>query len=268
MNETLQTSFTNELSAEAQQRILSRRGEPALLCAWDDALMLHFEVDAEALQHDVPFELDLRDGRAFASLVAFTMREMRPRVGGRLAALLFRPIATHEFLNVRTYVRHSGENGIHFIAEWLTNRLAVMLGPKTFGLPYRHGRIVYQHDWENGIVSGQVTDAKDGARLEYYAKLTEPLPFQPCATGSLDEWLMERYTAFNSTGSRKKFFRVWHPPWPQCAADVVFKDQSLLTKNWPWFRDAKFVGANFSPGFDVVWLGRPWPVTSGKPNKN
>ncbi|HTR41292.1 MAG TPA: DUF2071 domain-containing protein [Pseudomonadales bacterium] len=266
MNETIQTQieFTHEPSAAAQRRMLSRRGEPLFIAGWDRALMLHFEVNAETLQREVPFELDLRNGRAFVSLVAFTMRGMKPRFGGKAAALLFRPIATHNFLNVRTYVRHGGEQGIHFLAEWLTNRLAVMLGPTTFGLPYHHGRIQYDHDFENQFLSGQVVDVKANTTLKYNAQLNEAQVFQPCAAGSLDEWLMERYTAFNSAGRTKRFFRVWHPPWPQCAGEATVEDLSLITGRWPWFKEARFVGANFSPGFDAVWMGRPFRVMSNK----
>jgi uncharacterized protein len=251
--------FTGGFSAAARRRMLSRRGEPLFIAGWHRALMLHFEVDAAALGRIVPYKLDLWQGRAFVSLVAFTMCGMRPRIGGPLAALLFRPIATHDFLNVRTYVRHGGEMGIHFMAEWLTNRLAVMLGPATFGLPYRHGRIAYHHDFQNGFLAGQVTDVKSGTKLSYHAQFNGAA-FQPCASGSLDEWLMERYTAFNSAGSRKRFFRVWHPLWPQCSVDVTVEEKSLLTKNWPWFKEAEFVGANFSPGFDEVWMGRPHSI--------
>ena len=100
---------SNALSEVARCRLLSRPGEPLFYADWERVLMIHFEVDSKALQRDVPFELDQRDGRAFVSVVAFTMRGMRPRIGGRLAAWLFRPIATHDFLNVRTYVRHRGE---------------------------------------------------------------------------------------------------------------------------------------------------------------
>jgi len=122
---------TNEtMNVVARRRILSYRGERMFLADWMRVLMIHFEVDADALQRDVPFPLDLRDGRAFVSLVSFTMENMRPRLGGRLAAWLLKPIATHDFLNVRTYVRLGGEVGIHFLAEWLSNRFAVRLaGP-------------------------------------------------------------------------------------------------------------------------------------------
>ncbi len=240
--------------------MLSQCGEPLFLAGWHDALMIHFEVDAKALQRDMPFELDLWNGRAFVSLVAFTMRNMKPRVGGKLTALLFRPIATHDFLNVRTYVRHGNEYGIHFIAEWLTNRLAVMLGPSTFGLPYHYGRISYHRDLENGIITGSVADAESRTALKFETAFSDSAPFQPCAIGSLDEWLMERYIAFNAARGVRRFFRVWHPPWPQRPAQAVIEEMSLLTKNWPWFQSARLAVANFSPGFDTVWMGRPKSV--------
>src|SRR5262245_34522440 len=80
----------------ALPRMLSLPREPLFLANWDRALMIHYEVEPEALQRIVPFELDLYRGRAFLSLVAFTLQRMRPRFGGRLAELLFRPIATHD----------------------------------------------------------------------------------------------------------------------------------------------------------------------------
>ena len=241
--------------------MLSRRGEPLLLADWERVLMIHFEVETDALQRDVPFALDLRDGCAFVSLVMFTMENMRPRCGGQIAAWLFRPIATHDFLNVRTYVRHGGETGIHFLAEWLSNRIAVRLGPATFGLPYRHGRIAYQHDWRSGELRGRVADAK--AAFSYRAELEIGAHFAPCEAGSLDEWLMERYTAFTARRNTRWLFHIWHPPWPQRPVEVTVLNDSLLRENWRWFNDAKFIGANFSPGVEAVWMGHPQFLARG-----
>lgn len=249
-------SFTGKPSEMARDRMLSRRGEPLFIAAWRRVLMMHFEVDADSLQRDVPFPLDLRDGRAFVSLVAFAMQGMRPRVGGGMTAWLLRPIASHDFLNVRTYVSRNGEPGIHFLAEWLNRRLAVFLGPATFGLPYRFGHIRYDFNARPDFLRGRVTGT-DGAELELQANWDGQSRFQPAVAGSLTEWLMERYTAFNAAGGRHRFFRVWHPPWQQCEARVRLNAIGLPAKYWPWFERARLVGANYSPGFDEVWMGRP-----------
>lgn len=245
------------LSVAGRKRISSRRGEPLFLTDWMRVLMIHYEVDAAALQREVPFELDLHSGHAFVTLVAFSMENMRLRFGGKLGAWLLKPIANHDFLNVRTYVRHRGEPGIHFIAEWLSSWLAAKLGPHTFGLPYHHGRIRYDHDERYGRFHGKVADIGQRVQLEYRAQSSPKANFQPCATGSLNEWLMERYAAFNSARRRRLFFRVWHPPWPQFPVTVRVDDQSLLEANWPWFKEARMVGANYSPGVKNVWIGRP-----------
>jgi len=247
-------------SMRAKARMQRSRFEPLFIADWERVLMIHFTVDAGALQRDVPFPLDLRDGQAFVTLVAFTMRDMRPAIGGRLTACPFRPIATHDFLNVRTYVRVGDEVGIHFLAEWVSNRLAVLLGPKTFSLPYRHGRINYQNDWRARELRGQVTDCKTGATFDYRADLGIGAPFVACEPGSLDEWLMERYTAFNSVDGRHRFFRVWHEPWQQRRVAVEGLHTSLLWQNWPWFADAKLIGANYSRAARDVWLGRPHKI--------
>ncbi|HWF18806.1 MAG TPA: DUF2071 domain-containing protein, partial [Verrucomicrobiae bacterium] len=191
------------LSEAARRRILSAKGEPRFYADWLRAVFIHYEVDAEYLQRAVPFELDLDEGRAYVSLVAFTMRGMRPRIGGKVGALLLKPIAGHGFLNVRAYVRHRGETGIYFLAEWLSNPVSVMLGPRCFGLPYRLGHLEYEHRHETGLLRGNVIDGKNGAdgtniapRLEYSAKINPVSAFEPCAAGSCAEFLMERYTAF------------------------------------------------------------------------
>jgi len=279
MNATeLARERTGDINAAARQRILSRKGEPLFLADWDRAVFIHYEIDPEILQREVPFQLDLRDGKAYVSLVAFTLRRMRPRLGGRLAEWFFKPIATHEFLNVRTYVRHNGEPGIYFLAEWLPNPLSVHLGPRAFGLPYRFGKIEYRHEHERGELHGMVSEGgaphavrvsswqnSNGAhgvtrptcRLEYSAEINPDSEFNPCAEDLLEEFLVERYTAFTHWKNKSRFFRIWHSPWPQTPIEIKILDDSLLTRTWPWFKNARLIGANYSPGVFDVWMGRP-----------
>lgn len=253
----------NPANESARVRMLSHWGEPLFLADWMRVLMIHLEVDASELQRVVPYPLDLRDGRAYVSLVAFTMENMRPRLGGKLGAWIFKPIATHDFLNVRTYVRHNGEPGIHFLTEWLSSRLAVKLGPLTFGLPYRFGKIDYHHNIHDKTISGRVINPHNGDAFEYRGEIeNEGNAFGVCENGSLDEWLMERYTAFNSSGGRRRFFRIWHPPWIQSRALLNIGDMSLLKNPWPLFDHARLVSANYSPGSENVWMGRPHFILS------
>jgi uncharacterized protein len=241
------TSVLSDGSALARKRLLSLPGEPLFYANWDNVLFIHYETDPEILQREVPFELDLFDGRAFVSLVPFTMRGMRPRLGGRLSEFLFKPIGTHNFLNIRTYVRHRDESAIYFMREWLSNRLSVLLGPITFGLPYRFGKI------DSDRVRGRVC-ANEGS-FSYHATISSD-QFGTCKPGSLSEFLLERYTAFTQSGKTKRFFRIWHQPWRQVPVEIDVTVGELIASSGNWWRNAQLTSANYSPGVEV-WMS--WP---------
>lgn len=237
--------------------MLAITGEPLFLATWARTVFIHYEADPALLQRQIPFQLDLYEGRAFVSIVAFTMLRMRPRVGGQLSEWIFKPIASHDFLNVRTYVRQAGDPGIFFLAEWLSNPLSVRLGPRIFGLPYRFGHLRYAHAHEDGELQGTVA-ASDG-RLGYRAAISFTR-FYPSETGSQTEFLLERYTAFTCQHRRRRLFRVWHEPWRQAPIEIEVTAHDLLASTGPWWKSAEYAGANYSAGADV-WMGRPHRVT-------
>lgn len=245
------------ISEQAKQRLKATEGRPLFLGDWRDVVMIHYAADPAILQPQVPFRLDLYADRAFVSVVAFSMQKLRFCRGGRFAAKLLVPIAAHAFLNLRTYVRHRNESGIYFLAEWLPNRLSVLLGPPLFGLPYRYGKLDYDHSPDRGRLRGTVESVRDHVSLIYQGNFDPGLPLQPCPDESRDEFLMERYTALTEFHGLDRFFRIWHPPWPQVSADIHIENDSLLRASGPWFNDAYLVGANYSPGFHDVWMGRP-----------
>ncbi len=222
-------------------------------------LFIHYEVAPAVLQPAVPFELDVREGKAYVSLVAFTQERLRFEFGGRLTAWVGALTANHSFLNLRTYVRVANEPGIFFLAEWVPNRLAAWIAPLMFGLPYRLGRLDYQHDTTRGVAAGEVRAAHGRFRYRGHCTLNRTIvQFNvQCRPGSLDEFLLERYVAFTERHGRKRFFRVAHEPWPQARVNVTVEDDSLLDESFAWWPQAQFAAANFSPGVTEVRIGRP-----------
>jgi uncharacterized protein len=251
------------VSGQARRRFLEREGTPFLVAHWTAALFFHFEVPAADLARVVPYELDLWNGRAFVSLVAFTMRRMRFARLGRAGGWLCAAIATHEFLNFRAYVRHGDETGICFLSEWLPNRLSVWLGPRVYALPYQHARICYRHQPE--MLVGSVSDRTN--RFAYNGRL-ESNELSSVAEGTLDEFLLERYAAFNAghllagacIDTPRYMFRVWHSPWLQTRARVEIEDDSLFRRTIPWWPEVKYMGAHFSPGVTDVWMSAPHKI--------
>jgi alginate O-acetyltransferase complex protein AlgI len=230
---------------------------PIFRADWRDVLFVHYSIDPDVLGPHVPFELDLFDGRAWVSLVAFTQARFRPAFGGRLGEWLMRPVATHGFLNLRTYVRGgeaSGERAIYFISEWIPNRLTHFVGPRLYGLPLRLARLEYGDD-ERKVVSAQgavdLNVRSRGAAID----------------GRLSDFLLERYTAFTAKGGRGRMFRIRHEPWRYRDVAVEVVDDSLIRRVHPWFAAAELVGAHLSVGVFDVEIGGARSVECSGPDR-
>jgi uncharacterized protein YqjF (DUF2071 family) len=228
---------------------------PALIADWTDAVFIHFAIAPTELQPHVPFELDTRDGVAYVSLVAFTQRRLRPAFGGRMTEVLSGPLAHHGFLNVRTYVRVNGERGIYFIAEWIPNRLAALIGPPLYGLPYRVGRLRYAHDLAAGRIRGNV--AAPGGQVAFEGQLAGTT-FDTADDHTLDAFLVERYTAWTYRNGVARRFRIRHTPWPIARARVEINRSDLLDELCDGLlRRLDVTTAHVSPGAFGVEISLP-----------
>lgn len=240
-------------SDAARNRLLSIRGEPFLFANWERVVFLHFTIAPELLRPLIrsPLELELYEGHAYLSLVAVAMTKFRPATPLSIGSPL-RVINSQLFLNFRTYVRHDNEPGALFIWGWLSNLLPFPL--PTFDLPCAFAKINYRHNTDSGMLSGDVNS--NGGRFRYRVTFDPQSTFQPCDSGSSAKFTMERYTGFFYRKSRARIFRTWHPTWVQTNVDATIEDDSLITQEFEWFKEAKFVEANFAPGFERVSLGR------------
>jgi uncharacterized protein YqjF (DUF2071 family) len=255
MRKTTTTTTTTTTTSDLARTRFDEDGGAALIADWTPAVFIHYAVEPDVLQPLVPFPLDLRDGRAYVSVVAFVQHNLRPTVGGRVAARLSKPLATHPFCNVRTYVIVDGEPGIYFLAEWIPNRLAALLGPPLYGLPYRLGELRYDIDDADDI---RAEARGDGARrLRFRACREHGAMPEVAAHDGLAEFLIERYTAFTMRGKTPLRFRIDHEPWLHMPLEVEVEDDSLLDLTGNWRRHARLVCGHHSAGLRNVQIGRP-----------
>lgn len=226
---------------------------------WTDMLFVHFSLPARELAPHAPFTLDLFEGEAFVSLVLFKLQRMRPARLGELGRLLFRPVSDHWFLNVRTYVQGPAGPGIQFLCEWIPNPLALHLGPLAYGLPYRRATFdVRRHGRDREAITTEVRGSAEhtNLRMEFAAR---DVPSEPCTPFTVNEFLLERYTAYTHRRGRERFFRVAHAPWNVTPAHNRHLDTSLVSQVFPWFKNARYHSAHVTPGVRDVLMGPPRP---------
>jgi len=106
---------------------------PFLTATWSNLVNLTYGVPPELLLPHLPdgLELDVQDGHAFASLVAFDFLDTRvfgvPWPGYR----------NFPELNLRFYVKHNGERGVVFIREFVPKALIARSAELFYNEPYR-----------------------------------------------------------------------------------------------------------------------------------
>ena len=208
----------------------SRAGSPVMLQTWEHLLFLHWSVAPAALQRLLPdaLEVDLFEGRAYVSLVPFTITGVRPPWLPP-APLLSR---FHE-VNLRTYVRpRGGEPGVWFFSLDAASRLAVLGARAWYRLPYHHARIE--------MVPLPAGEAREGA-FAYSSRRRWPGPLpahcsvrygprggtRTAEPGSLDHFLVERYVLYARSRDRLWRARVAHAPYPIQDAWFDSLDESL-----------------------------------------
>jgi uncharacterized protein YqjF (DUF2071 family) len=184
-------------------------GWPLLHQRWRDVVFFHWAYRPEDVRASVPagLELDLHEGVAWISAVAFKISGMRPTLMPALPVL-----SEARQFNLRTYVHREGLPGLWFLSLDASNRLAVWGARIAYALPYHHARITTnEHDGSLSFLAVR-TDSRDRVRFEaaWRTGQREATP-QP---GTLDSFLLDRYMLYAIRGDRSLSARIHHRPWP------------------------------------------------------
>jgi uncharacterized protein YqjF (DUF2071 family) len=229
---------------------IAPQATPALRQRWHHLLFLHWPVEPQKLRPLLPagLDLDLFEGRAWVSLVPFTMSGVRPILVPPL------PIVSsfHE-INVRTYVHHGGRDpGVYFFSLDASSGLAVALGRTFFHLAYVEAEIRFELARETPpiveVESRRTGEPGRGAGMR--ARWTpHDAPFQ-AEFRSLDFFVLERYLLFAADGDRVWRGQVHHPPYRIQAVTVEGLEENLLAAAGIERPDVPPL-AHYSAGVDV-----------------
>lgn len=223
---------------------------------WSELLFAHWAVPASAIAPLLPagLEVDTWDGQAWVGVVPFRMERVGPRGLQWLPARGPSPRSFLE-LNVRTYVRRKGRQGVFFLSLDATSGLAVETARRWFGLPYVHADITARSG-PAGVAYGSTRRdprmGSGGLDLEYRAVgpafRAEPETFEAYA--------VERYALFSERAGDLLCGHIHHPPWELHRAHVAIHHNTI----------ARAHGLPLSRQPDHVLVANPidviaWPPT-------
>ncbi|MCD8443407.1 YqjF family protein [Tenacibaculum finnmarkense] len=208
---------------------------------WNNAIFLHWQVELSELRKFVPeeLEIDLFEGKAWVSVVAFTMEKIRPK---NLPS--FAPISNFDEINIRTYVKSNNKTGVYFLSIEGGKKIACKIAKGISELPYRFSKI---NRSKNRYQSSNST-FNDHLNIEFTIseKLTEK--------SILDNWLTERYALFQDTEKSINEFEIHHLEWPINNIEI-----KKITVDYPKFSKLLNKEPNkvqYSKGVKVVAWGK------------
>ena len=175
---------------------------------WKHVLFIHFEIDPESLQDQVPFNLDLYKGKAIVSVVPFLMD------GIRFPFLPAIPKISRLWeLNIRTYVEVNGVKGVYFFTLETDSKIGKLIASNFFHLPYRLSKIKASVN-KTDYVFNHHRDDLEFKLVAQIGKIISPNEF--------NIWATERYSLFTHHKGRIYQGIVAHSPWEHC--EIKIKD--------------------------------------------
>lgn len=221
---------------------------------WHDLLFMHWPVSPAALRPLIPpaLELETFDGSAWLGVVPFWMRGVRPRLAPTMPW-----VSAFPELNVRTYVRAEGKQGVWFFSLDAGNPLAVQVARAAFHLPYFDAQMVAVREGE-GVYYRSVRTHPGAPPAALEVRYRPAGPVYRAAAGTLDAWLTERYCLY-AANRRGRVWRgeIHHAPWPLQPAEAELRDNRMADQLGLRLPDTAPL-LHFVRRLDVVaWLVEP-----------
>jgi uncharacterized protein len=188
---------------------------------WADLTFIHWPVRHEDVAHLLPpgTRPDVFDGKTYAGLIPFTLRETA--VGTALRLPYF---GTFHETNVRLYsIDDAGRRGVVF-RSLETARLAVVpVVRATMGIPYTWARMRVTRSADEICYESRRRWPRRGLR----SRMTVRIGPEVAAT-DLEIWLTARWGAHTRKAGRTWWMPNEHVTWPLRSAEILELDDELV----------------------------------------
>lgn len=209
---------------------------------WNDALFLHFPVSVDQIAPHIPkgTSVDSFDGKAWLSVVAFTMHNVRPRNFPAFSVL-----STFHEVNLRTYVQYGGISGVYFFRLDASKRLSSYLCRRISAMPYTFCPMNRKEI--GGRRAFQLGSSAERLSVEFSVGEV------PAEKSARDIWLTERYGVYAEIGGDLFRYEVHHLPWPLRKVKI---DKLRMGYDFPDINPDNLALAHYSEGVRVVAWNR------------
>lgn len=229
---------------------------PFLTCEWRNLFLVTYAVPPSLLKPYVPpgLELDLRNGDAFVSLVAFDFLRIAPQFPLVRRIVPATALGNFPELNLRFYVRHGDERGVVFVREIVPQRLAAWVARTIYNEPYRVAVLTShcQEDEASRTMEYRLTWEGSEQTLRVTGSKPTYLP-QP---QSDEHFFKEHRWGFGRTRRGQTLrYEVEHPPWevfPVQSYHVALDWASVYGPQWQLLSKATPMSTVFAVGSAVA----------------
>ncbi len=201
---------------------------------WEDLIISTFEVEEEILESYLPnnTELDLFNGKALMSIVAFTFSKVK---------FFGIKVPFHQDfgqINFRFYAKSTidGSKGVVFIREFAPKPLIALTANLFYNEPYFYRKIQLNKTYSNKTQALKYSYKKMNIKANTFKES------KVLKQGSFDEFVVDRYIAFVKNNSTTTFqYKIQHKPWELYKSANIEIDKTIITMLPDAFKNAKYI---------------------------
>jgi hypothetical protein len=225
------------------------RRRDLLTANWANLSLITYAVDPQRLQAFLPpgCEPDLRDGRAFVSLVAFDF------LGTKVMGISWPWHRNFPEVNLRFYVRHGDRRGVCFTREFVPKRIVAAMARLFYNEPYRTAAMTSHTNetTEKIEVEHNLTFAGATNRIRMIGNKPAVRP----DLDSVEHFFKEHSWGFGTSRSGGLLsYHVDHPTWdvwPVKSYDLDWDWKSVYGSDWAFLAGIEPYSVILACGSDV-----------------